>query len=130
MGNDVAAHAWLFPLYFVDSDFNKREAVLAVPAGRVGLDLLPHELPREALNLGLLGRQLEVHAGIVRARVTLHAPTSRTRGAAPLQPVPLPQSLSRLPAGLFLCLSPAALNLNATRRHEGDARASLIRASV
>jgi hypothetical protein len=38
-----------------------REPVLAVPIGRVRLDLRLRELVRQALDLALLGRQLEVH---------------------------------------------------------------------
>ena len=38
-----------------------REAVLAIPLGRVRLDLGPHEVARERLDLLLLGRELEVH---------------------------------------------------------------------
>ena len=38
-----------------------REAVLAVPLGRVRLDLGRGELSRERLDLPLLGAELEVH---------------------------------------------------------------------
>ena len=38
-----------------------REPVLAVPLGRVRLDLGRGELPRERLDLPLLGAELEVH---------------------------------------------------------------------
>jgi hypothetical protein len=38
-----------------------REAMLAIPLGRVRLDLGPDEVPRERLDLLLLRRELEVH---------------------------------------------------------------------
>ena len=48
------------------------ETVLAVPLGRVRLDLGADEVARERLDLPLLGRELEVHySPIVRSRVGL-----------------------------------------------------------
>ena len=41
------------------------EAVLPVPGGRVRLDLGLRDLPRERLDLPLVGRELEVHRGRV-----------------------------------------------------------------
>src|SRR5205085_2693672 len=64
-----------------------REAVLAVPLGRVGLDLLLRDLADERLNLALIVRQGEVHAG---------ANYSRTGRAFLVRRGPSPGSTGRL----------------------------------
>ena len=45
---------------------SRREAVLTVPVGGVRLDLGLRELPRQRLDLPLLGGQLEVHGRSLR----------------------------------------------------------------
>jgi hypothetical protein len=42
-----------------------REAVLAVPLGRVRLDLGVREVARQRLDLALLRAELEVHAAVI-----------------------------------------------------------------
>jgi hypothetical protein len=49
-----------------------REAVLAVPLGRVRFDLGSGELTRQRLDLALLRAQVEVHAASIRTRFQYH----------------------------------------------------------
>src|SRR5438128_1711511 len=58
-----------------------REAVLAVPLGRVRLDLGGGEVPRERLDLALLGRELEVHRARTIVGCVAHPP-GRARARA------------------------------------------------